>query len=91
MHEMTAAKPNLYAVVMHDDDFTQMSSAFEVLTRIFHKPAAQAKSLLLRVNKRGNGVAGIYPYDLAVSKRLQAERFADENDFRVRLSIEVSV
>ncbi|MDR1209569.1 MAG: ATP-dependent Clp protease adaptor ClpS [Clostridiales bacterium] len=84
------ARPNMYAVVMHNDDFMTMDFVIDLLVKVFNKSSQQARALTMQVHRQGSGVAGIYTYDLAVSKRLQAERFAEENAFPLRLSVEIS-
>ena len=83
-------KPNMYAVIMHNDDFTTMDFVVDLLIKVFNKSSPQARALMMQVHRNGFGIAGVYTYDLAVSKRIQAERFAEENAFPLRLSVEIS-
>lgn len=83
-------KPNMYAVIMHNDSYTTMDFVIEILINIFHKPLPQAHSLMMQVHNEGEGIAGVYPYDIAVSKRLQAEKYAEESGFPLKLSVRVT-
>jgi len=80
-------KPKLYKVIMHNDDYTTMEFVVEILINIFNKTASEATKVMLDVHKKGAGVAGIYPYDIAVTKVTQAHNEAKENEFPLKLSL----
>lgn len=86
----SVARPNMYAVVMHNDDITTVDFVVEILMRVFNKSSMQARSLVSQIHRQGSGIAGIYTYDLALTKRQQAEHFAEENAFPLRFSVEIS-
>ncbi|MDR1531584.1 MAG: ATP-dependent Clp protease adaptor ClpS [Clostridiales bacterium] len=79
--------PEMYIVVMHNDDYTTIDFVVEVLMKIFHKSSAEASAIMMEVHTRGEGIAGMYTYDLAVTKKAQAERLAGERNFPLRLSV----
>jgi ATP-dependent Clp protease adaptor protein ClpS len=80
-------KPKLYKVIMHNDDYTTMEFVVEVLVGIFNKCASEATKVMLDVHKKGAGVAGIYPYDIAMTKVNQAHIEAREKGFPLKLSL----
>lgn len=81
-------KPKLYKVVMHNDDFTTMEFVVDVLVNIFNRKIEEANKIMIDVHKKGNGIAGIYPYDIAVSKASTAMTIAKEHGFPFKLSVE---
>jgi len=81
-------KPKLYKVVMHNDDFTTMEFVVDVLVNIFNRKIEEANKIMIDVHKKGNGIAGIYPYDIAVSKASTAMTIAKEQGFPFKLSVE---
>lgn len=81
------AEPKLYAVILHNDDYTTMDFVVAVLTRVFQKTPQDAAEIMMRVHNQGDGVAGIYPFDIAVTKKLLAERMAEEKNFPLRISV----
>jgi ATP-dependent Clp protease adaptor protein ClpS len=81
-------KPKHYKVVMHNDDFTTMEFVVSVLIDIFNKKIEEANKIMLDVHKRGKGIAGVYPYDIAVTKVSTAMAIAEEEGFPFKLTIE---
>lgn len=81
-------RPKHYKVVMYNDDFTTMEFVVEILVEIFKKNIEEANKVMLDVHKKGRGIAGIYPYDIAVSKLGTAMRIAEVEGFPLKLSIE---
>ena len=81
-------EPRMYAVILHNDDITTMDFVVEVLVRIFHKPSVEASQIMMDVHNAGKGVAGIYTYDIAVTKKLQTDQMSKEKSFPLRLTVE---
>lgn len=61
-------RPPLYRVLLHNDDYTPMDFVVTVLRDIFHRDDAEAVRIMLLVHKRGIGVAGVYPHQVAETK-----------------------
>lgn len=80
--------PRMFAVVLHNDDVTTMDFVVDMLVKIFGKNTADASSIMMQVHQTGKGVAGFYSYDIAVSKKMQAERMAAEKGFPLQLTVE---
>ncbi|ADZ85886.1 ATP-dependent Clp protease adaptor ClpS [Cellulosilyticum sp. ST5] len=80
--------PKQYQVIMFNDDYTTMEFVVEVLTQIFNKSAAEAEKIMMDVHKAGHGVAGIYSYDIAMTKAGTAMSWAKEEGFPFKLSVE---
>lgn len=81
-------RPDMYKVIMHNDDFTTMDFVVKVLVGIFHKQAAEATKIMLDIHNKGKGIAGVFTYDIAASKITQVHAFAKENGFPLKCSIE---
>jgi len=80
--------PDMFKVIIHNDDYTTMDFVVEVLIRIFHKPAAEATQIMLSVHRRGQGIAGVYTYDIAMTKVDQVHESARRAEFPLKCSIE---
>ena len=81
-------KPNLYKVILHNDDYTTMDFVIEVLVSVFNKPMSDATKIMLDVHKKGRGIVGLYTYDIAVSKTAIVESLAREREYPLKTSIE---
>ncbi|HOW52131.1 MAG TPA: ATP-dependent Clp protease adaptor ClpS [bacterium] len=81
-------RPALYRVVMHNDDFTPMDFVVDILVQVFQRPAAEATQVMLDIHNKGAGTAGIYTYDIAMSKSYQVHRIAEERKHPLRCTVE---
>jgi len=81
-------KPKNYKVIMKNDDFTTMEFVVSILEDIFNKTFNQANEIMMEVHQKGYGVAGVYPYDIAVSKVNKVNRLASEEGFPFKLLVE---
>lgn len=81
-------KPKHYKVVMYNDDFTTMEFVVSILVEIFNKKIEEANKIMIDVHKKGKGIAGIYPYDIAASKLSTAMKISEVEGFPLKLAIE---
>jgi len=75
-------------VILLNDDFTTMDFVVEVLMVIFHKKTEEANKIMLDVHRKGKGVVGRYPWDIAATKAEQVHAAARENEFPLRCIVE---
>lgn len=81
-------EPDMYCVIMHNDDFTTMEFVVMVLKTVFHKQEPEAYQLMLAVHKSSQACVGIYTLDIAQSKAQRAMRMAREAGYPFKLTIE---
>lgn len=81
-------RPQLYKVLLHNDDYTTMDFVVMVLVRVFHKSEADAVAVMLQVHQKGVGVAGVYSYEVAEARISKVARLAKEQQFPLRCSME---
>lgn len=81
-------EPQRYKVLLHNDDFTTMDFVVRLLKTVFRKNETQAKAIMLAVHRQGRGTAGIYPYDIALSKTEKGIRMARGEGFPLKLTCE---
>lgn len=81
-------EPEMFRVVLLNDDYTTMDFVVWVVQKIFHKSAAEANKIMMDVHKKGRGVVGVYAYDIARTKALQVKQVSKENEYPLECVIE---
>ena len=69
-------RPNMYRVLLLNDDYTPMEFVVHVLERFFNKDREAATQIMLHVHHSGIGECGIYTYEVAETKVTQVMDFA---------------
>lgn len=80
--------PKHYKVIFHNDDFTTMDFVVKVLIEVFYKSQSEATTIMMVVHEQGQGVVGLYSYDMAVSMSNKATAMAREEGFPLRITYE---
>jgi len=81
-------KPQMYAVVMYNDDYTPMEFVVDVLQNHFKHTLDSAISIMLAIHQQGKGIAGIYPKDIAETKAQTVNRKARQAGYPLLSQIE---
>jgi ATP-dependent Clp protease adaptor protein ClpS len=68
--------PQMYQVVMLNDDYTPMEFVVVVLQEFFNKDRETATQIMLKIHLDGKGVCGVYSRDVAASKVEQVQEAA---------------
>ncbi|MGE0453942.1 MAG: ATP-dependent Clp protease adapter ClpS [Vicinamibacteria bacterium] len=80
--------PQLYRVLLHNDDYTTMQFVIEVLESIFQKSPAEAFRVMMHVHTQGQGICGTYPHEIAETKLALVHDSARAQGFPLRASME---
>lgn len=81
-------RPQLFHVVLINDDYTTMEFVIHVLEAIFDKGPAEAYRIMMEVHTRGRGVCGAYTYEVAETKVATVHEMARTEGFPLRAGIE---
>ena len=81
-------EPPRYKVVMLNDETTPMEWVIEVLVSIFKHSETTAKEITLAIHNEGSGLAGIYSYEIAEQRSLEAVSASRERGFPLQLRLE---
>ncbi len=60
--------PQMYQVVMLNDDYTPMEFVVVVIQEFFSKDLEAATQIMLKIHLEGKGVCGVYSRDVAATK-----------------------
>jgi len=61
-------EPQLFKVLLLNDDYTTMEFVVHVLEHVFQKSPAEAYQIMMHVHVQGRGLAGVYPWEVAETK-----------------------
>ncbi len=82
------ARPRLYKVLLHNDDFTPREFVVVVLRHVFHMTESDASRLMLHVHQNGVGVVGLYPFSVAETKVAEVGSLAQQAEVPLLCTIE---
>ena len=82
------SEPNMYKVLLHNDDYTTMEFVVHVLVQVFRKSIDEATRIMLNVHERGIGVCGFFTYEVAETKVDTVTRMARENGHPLKCTME---
>lgn len=80
--------PGMWKVVFLNDDQTPMELVIELLTGIFKHSETKAKEITLEIHETGSASVGIYPFEIAEQKGLEATAIARQNGSPLRITVE---
>ena len=81
-------RPELFKVLLLNDDYTTMDFVIEILESVFHKQPAEAFRIMMMVHTQGKGLCGVYPFEVAETKVATVVDRARENGFPLRAAME---
>jgi len=81
-------KPPMYRVLLLNDDYTPMEFVVEILETIFGLERTNATRIMLEVHTRGQGVCGIFTYEIAETKVAQVMKIAQQQQHPLLCTME---
>lgn len=82
------AEPSKYKVIFLNDDATPIEWVIEVLRTIFKHTQDTAEKITLAIHNEGSGVAGVYTYEIAEQKVIEATTLTRNQGFPLQLKVE---
>src|SRR5262245_65492034 len=80
-------EPIQYKVLLLNDDYTTMEFVVRVLESVFLKSPAEAFRIMMQVHHNGQGLAGVYPWELADTKVETVTKIAGGGGFQLGAAI----
>ena len=81
-------EPTRYKVILLNDDYTTMEFVVRVLETVFQKSPAEAYRIMMHVHVNGQGIAGVYSWEVAETKVETVTSMARHAEFPLRATIE---
>ena len=82
------SEPPMYKVLLHNDDFTTKEFVVSILVTVFNKSLDDATRLMWEIHKKGTGLCGVYPFEVAETKIGIVTATARENGFPLKSTME---
>ena len=80
--------PGKYKVIVCNDDFTPMEFVIVMLMSVFRHSQEAATDLTLAIHNDGSAVAGVYTYEIAEQKGIDATMLAREHGHPLVIKVE---
>jgi ATP-dependent Clp protease adaptor protein ClpS len=81
-------EPKRWKVILLNDDSTPMEFVIGVLIEIFKHTQTTAQDIMLQVHETGSGVAGIYSFEIAEAKAVEATNLSRTNGHPLQIKLE---
>lgn len=81
-------EPKRWKVIFLNDDLTPMEFVIELLITIFKHSQETAKEITMEIHNNGSGIAGVYSFEIAEIKAVEATTLARSNGFPLQIKME---
>jgi ATP-dependent Clp protease adaptor protein ClpS len=81
-------EPGKYKVVVCNDDVTPIEFVISMLISIFRHDQKSALELTLSIHNKGSAVAGIFTYEIAEQKAIEATNLARSHGWPLIIKVE---
>jgi len=81
-------QPPLYRVLLLNDDYTPMQFVVGVLESVFRMERTAATRVMLEVHTKGQGVCGVFTYEIAETKVAQVTSIAQQQQHPLLCTME---
>lgn len=81
-------EPKRYKVIFLNDDKTPIEFVIELLVTLFKHTEVTAKDITLAVHHEGSAVVGVYSYEIAEQKTIEATALSRQNGFPLQIRVE---
>ncbi len=86
--ETKLQQPKMYKILLHNDDYTSMEFVIHVLMKFFNKTYDEAHGIMLKVHHEGQGLCGIFTFEVAESKTAKVNRYSRGKGHPLKTSFE---
>ncbi len=87
--DIRVKRPDMYLIVLLNDDYTPRDFVVWVLMKVFFKNEADSKRIMLEAHTKGRSVVDRYTYDIATTKIRQVKKLAEKYEHPLKCILEV--
>ena len=80
----------MYKVTFFNDNVTPMDFVVQVLKEIFKHNIDRAEAIMQQIHQNGQGVAGIYTYEIAEQKGVETSVLARESGYPLQVKVDLA-
>jgi ATP-dependent Clp protease adaptor protein ClpS len=81
-------EPKRFKVILLNDDTTPMDFVVGILETIFKHTQETSKEITVEIHNTGSGIAGVYHFEIAEIKAVEATQLARANAFPLQIKME---
>lgn len=81
-------EPKRYKVLFLNDDKTPIEFVIELLMSVFKHSRENAEQITLTVHHEGSAVVGVYTYEIAEQKGVEATHIARQAGFPLQIKVD---
>ena len=81
-------EPKRYKVIFLNDDKTPIEFVIDLLKSVFRHTDDTAKDITLKVHNEGSAVVGVYSFEIAEQKGVEATNLARQAGFPLQIKID---
>lgn len=81
-------EPGLFRVIFFNDDYTPMDFVVSLLIELFKHSEETARIITMKIHEEGSSVVGVYSFEIAEQKMLEAVSLSRDNGFPLRVRVE---
>ena len=81
-------EPKRWKVVFLNDDYTPMDFVISILTTVFKHSQDTATNITMQIHNEGSGIAGVYTFEIAEVKAVEATTLSRSNGFPLQIKLE---
>ena len=86
--KIKTSEPKRWKVILLNDDSTPMEFVIALLMEVFRHTHDSARDIMLQIHETGSGVAGLYSFEIAEAKAVEATNTARTNGHPLQIKLE---
>lgn len=86
--KVRVTEPKRWKVIFLNDDTTPIEFVVSLLVEVFKHTADTAKDVTMQVHETGSGIAGVYSFEIAEAKAVEATQLARTNGYPLQIKLE---